>query len=375
MDLKKHFIIPIFLSNAGCPSKKKCIFCNQHASGGDSVALTETDQFIRKYLYDISKNNNMNEHSFEIAFYGGTFTALEINIQSRLMEGALVALAEFGVPPSRFKGIRISTRPDFITDEILKNLKSHNVKTIEIGVESFNDRVLEYSNRNYTGKCAYNALKSIKANGFELSVHLMCGLPFQTREIFMGDIFKTLEIEPEYARIHPLCVIKGTELEKLLDEKRTELFTDDAELIKQTSLALCYLESGGIKVIRIGILENEKFRKEVISGPAYPNLREIVEGEIHEALFQLLRREAPEIKTFEIKTASEKIKNYIIGYKKENIKKNSDIFLEIKNNLLYNNCDIKYEDFPYIQITGIKPFEFLKIVNRLDILKEYINNT
>ncbi len=370
----KHIIIPVFINNLGCPSNGKCIFCNQESSGGAASDITDSASFIKNYISEIFRAKIIPARlSFEIAFYGGTFTALEKEVQIKAFESSRGALEEtLAAAPCEcvFKGFRVSTRPDFIDGERLQTLADNGVKIVEIGVESFDDGVLNFSGRGYTGETASEAAKLIKSSGFGLCVHLMCGLPYQTRRVFFSDVNKAVSLAPDYARIHPLCVIRGTAAADIFKE-RPELFSGDEDLLNQTAYALASLELSGTVVIRVGILENDRFRKDVISGPSQPNLRELAESRIHSAIFDHLRRSVPGNGHFSVETADEKIKSHIIGYRKENILKNNDIILEIKNKMLYNGTEA---EAAYIYVSSTRREIFTKTFTRAEVLREYIDN-
>jgi histone acetyltransferase (RNA polymerase elongator complex component) len=362
----KHIIIPVFLNNSGCPSGGRCVFCNQAASGGQPCPPDSLEPYLKKYICDINKLNINNiEYTFEIAFYGGTFTALELELQSRYFSAARAAAENETAGGNKFTGFRVATRPDYISTDILSFLRDNEVKTIEIGVESFDGAVLEAAGRGYRPAAAIESIKLIKSRGFKLSLHLMCGLIGQSRDIFKKDAGILISLAPDYARIHPLCVIKGSKLGDMYKENKF-IPRPDAELIEETAYAMALFELNGIKVIRAGILENDNFRKEVLAGPAYPNLREIAESYIHGAVYDYIREKFERGRKVLISAGCEKTLNYLIGYKKINIKKNNDLYLEFKNKMLYNN-----ERIYYILISA-ENNELTYALTRPDVLKQYI---
>ncbi len=363
----KHIIIPVFLNNSGCPSGGRCVFCNQAASGGKPCAPDSLESYLKKYIFDINKLNINNiEYTFEVAFYGGTFTALEFKSQSLYFSAARRAVSENkDAIGNKFTGFRAATRPDYINSDILEFLKDNEVKTIEIGVESFDGGVLEAAGRGYRPQDAIESIKLIKNAGFKLGLHLMCGLIGQSRDIFIKDAEILLSLAPHYARIHPLCVMNGSKLGDMYKENK---FTprSDRELIEETAYAMALFELNGIKVIRAGILENDNFRKEVLAGPAYPNLREIAESYIHRPVYDFIREKFGRGRKVLISAGCEKTLNYLIGYKKTNIKKNNDLFLEFKNKMLYNS-----ERIYYILISA-ENNELSYALTRPDVLRQYI---
>lgn len=367
MHSPKHIIVPVFLNSLGCPSKTRCVFCNQSVSGGEPCGVSSVEELLRKFFGDVLRSNiGKTEYSFEIAFYGGTFTAIPIDEQAVFFAAAEKVLGEFGLlDERRFSGFRIATRPDYIDSATLSFLKERGVKTIEIGVESFDDKTLERSGRGYCSRTAIEALKLVKNSGFKLSVHLMCGLPGQPREVFVKDVEIAVSLAPDYARVHPLCVLTGSSLGEMYPAGKF-VPRPDRELVEETAYAMAAFELAGVRVIRVGIMENDKFRKEVLAGPAWPNLREIAEGVIHAPVYDLIRKKFAPGSKIAVWTKDEKTLNYLIGYKKENIEKNNDLFLEFKNKMLYNNKRISYI------LISAENIESFYAITRPEVLKQYI---
>ncbi|OQA77427.1 MAG: Oxygen-independent coproporphyrinogen-III oxidase 1 [bacterium ADurb.Bin243] len=370
MEPVKHIIIPVFLNNLGCPASGRCVFCDQAASGGTPCSPDSIESYLKNFISGLEKENiSKNEYSYEIAFYGGTFTALRRQVQASFFEAGRSALKAAGESRGgRFEGFRISTRPDFIDIETLSFLKENTVKTIEIGIESFDDGVLEKAGRGYSSAAAIASCDLIKKTGFKLSLHLMCGLEGQTRDVFLRDCSSLASAGPDYARIHPLCVMAGSRLGEFY-KAGGFVPRPDSELIEETAYAMSFFELNNIKIIRAGILENDKFRKEVLAGPAFPNLREIAESLIHSTVYDFIRAKFQRPSKIIIETGREKTLNYLVGYKKENIKKNNDLLLEFKNKILYNNAK---DAMPYILISA-ENNELTYVLTRPDVLKQYIN--
>ena len=146
--MKKHAIIPIFIPHLGC--ENDCVFCNQKiiTAKSDPVSPNDAEQTILEYLstlrvYDDIKKCD-NPPTVEIAFYGGSFTGLDIETQNKYLDLAL-KYKRLG----KIDKIHMSTRPDYINSAILDNLKAHQVDIIELGVQSFDEAVLKASKRGH----------------------------------------------------------------------------------------------------------------------------------------------------------------------------------------------------------------------------------
>ena len=170
--MKKQYIIPIFVPHLGCPND--CVFCNQKSISGQTKQVTkeEVKDTIEEHLKYINAKNT----SIEVAFFGGSFTAIDEKKQIELLEAANEYISN-GI----IESIRISTRPDYIDKDILKILKKYHVKTIELGVQSANDYILKKAGRGHNFKDVIKASKLIRWHGFILGHQMMVGLPDSTK--------------------------------------------------------------------------------------------------------------------------------------------------------------------------------------------------
>lgn len=202
--MNKHYIIPIFVPHLGCPHD--CVFCNQERITGLSTSVTseEVENIIEEHLKTFKSPSII-----EVAFYGGSFTAIDIEVQKSLLAIPLRYKKE-----KKIDYIRLSTRPDAIDDLILTNLKDHLVDTIELGVQSLNQEVLDLSGRGHTTDDVYEAVNLIKEYGFNLGLQMMVGLPGDTRERAINTCKEFIKLDPFCVRIYPTLVIVDTFLER-----------------------------------------------------------------------------------------------------------------------------------------------------------------
>lgn len=257
--------ISIFVPFNGCP--QQCSFCNQKTITGvqkqpaadDVKAAVETALKRRGYEY-------------EIAFFGGSFTAIEKEYMLTLLNAAY----EY-VKDGRVKGIRISTRPDAIDEEILEILKSKGVTSIELGAQSMDDEVLKANLRGHTAEDVETASKLIKKYGFELGLQMMTGLYLDTNEKAIETANKLIALEPDTVRIYPTVVLKGTLLAELYENEvyKPQTVDDAAELC---TMLLPMFENAGIKVIRLGLHSSEDIKKNMVAGSFHPAFGEIVQS-------------------------------------------------------------------------------------------------
>lgn len=187
--MKKQYVIPIFVPHLGCPND--CIFCNQKSISGQKKNMTrqEAKNIIETHLKSINKENSL----VEIAFFGGSFTAIEEKQQEELL-----GLAYEYIKNKKVDSIRVSTRPDYINKTILKRLKKYKVKTIELGVQSANDYVLKRANRGHNFEDVKKASKLIRWNGFTLGHQMMVGLPESSRADEINTAKALVKLKPKW---------------------------------------------------------------------------------------------------------------------------------------------------------------------------------
>ncbi|MDF2502766.1 radical SAM protein [Clostridium sp.] len=271
---RRHYIIPIFVPHQGCPHN--CVFCNQNTITGNENNAVNGEFVINtvdKYLKTMDTENSI----IEISFFGGTFTAIDIEKQRELL-----AVAKNYKNKGQIDFIRLSTRPDYINEFILDNLKNYEVDIIELGVQSMDEYVLKMAGRGHTAKDVYEASRLIKNYGFTLGHQIMPGLP---GDDFQKDIYtakEVLKLKPDICRIYPALVIKDTPMEKMyLDNVYKPYSLHEAIDICKTIYGM--FQSNNIKVIRIGLQPTDEINvgKELVSGPFHPAFRELVQGSIY----------------------------------------------------------------------------------------------
>ncbi|WP_373598306.1 elongator complex protein 3 [Paraclostridium bifermentans] len=306
----KKRIIPIFVPHRGCPHD--CIFCNQKKITGVSTDITSDDvrNIIEEYLTTIDK-----DASIEIAFFGGSFTAIDMDIQRNLL-----SVAKEYVDKGIVDDIRMSTRPDCISDEILTMLKEYKVSIIELGVQSLDDRVLVDSVRGHSDEDVFKSAKLIKQYGIKLGLQMMIGLPSDSESKCIYTAKKFIELKPDCVRVYPTLVVKETGLEKLLQEDKYIPFTleESIEIVKKV-LVLFYINN--INVIRVGLQATEDIAigKEVLAGPYHPAYRELVESKMYGDYIEYIIKKY-NAKSDVVVLVNKKNVSRILGNKKTNAK-------------------------------------------------------
>lgn len=356
--MSKHYIIPIFVPHLGCPHD--CIFCNQRKIASSLEDITEGDirETIERYLSYFKENSFI-----EIAFYGGSFTAIDIEKQKSFLNIAL-EYKDKGVVDE----IRLSTRPDAINDSILLHLEDYKVDTIELGVQSLCDDVLYKSGRGHNTKDVYQAVELIRNYNFKLGLQMMIGLPGDTFERSLFTARKFIDLKPECVRIYPTLVIKNTALESLRSENKYIPLTLN-KAVQWCTYLLVEFYTNDINVIRVGLqpTENIQLGKDVVDGPFHPAFKQLVESNIFKIVLSNY------IDSTNIETNGKVLKIYsnsknisdIAGQKSKNIDflKSNYNFKDVKvysKKMFKNILDIEIESY----FTSINIFNEMKKIKR-----------
>ena len=265
-------IIPIFIPHVGCPHD--CVFCNQKKIAGTVTPPT---------LYDVSSiiENALSKSGkgAEVAFYGGSFTAIE----SELMTGYLSAAHRF-IERGDVSHIRLSTRPDCISEDILETLWSFGVRTIELGAQSMNDSVLLKAGRGHTAEDTEKSARLIKSFGFSLILQMMTNLPGSSNELDIETAKKIASLSPDGVRIYPTVVIRDTALESLWRcGKYTPQTPDEAASLGAELISI--FEEKDIPIIRFGLNPTDDLSSgDALCGPYHPALGEMAQAARYLAL-------------------------------------------------------------------------------------------
>ncbi|HTG00715.1 MAG TPA: radical SAM protein [Nitrospirota bacterium] len=264
-------IIPFFIPHSGCPHQ--CVFCNQKKITGEQSAPAPSE--IASKITDYLRLHADGGQS-EVAFYGGTFTALPPDLQR-----AYLAPVQPEIQAGRIKHIRISTRPDSIDSSVLALLREYHVAVVELGAQSMDDNVLLRSGRGHTAADTVNALGLLKTNRFIVGVQLMPGLPGDTAATIQQTMERVIRLQPDFVRLYPALVLKDTAMENLYRTGNYSPLSLD-EAITVCKQAYLRLAKAGIIIVRLGLQPTAALSKPgtVLAGPYHPAFRQLVESEI-----------------------------------------------------------------------------------------------
>ncbi len=268
----KPFIIPVFLPHAGCPHR--CVFCNQATITGRHKTLSGQD--VRRQIDTFLGFKRNRGGRVQIAFFGGNF----LGIQKDTIKGLLTEAAEY-VSANGVDSIRFSTRPDTVDRQRLALIKNFPVATIELGVQSMNDRVLKCSHRGHSAADTVKAVQMLKEHEYEAGVQLMVGLPDDNAERALASARQAACLRPDFVRIYPTVVLAGSPLAAKY-KKGDYAPLSLAEAVRQVKDLYLLFKKESIPVIRMGLQANEDFAGDtaILAGPYHPAFGHLVYSEV-----------------------------------------------------------------------------------------------
>lgn len=268
----KYGMIPFFIPHVGCPHV--CTFCNQSRITEVSGIGYLTPEYITSTIKDYVGESKSDKY-WEVCFYGGSFSAINQDLQRQLLLPAYEALKE-----GRIDGIRCSTRPDAVSDSQLELLCSYGMKTIELGVQSMDDTVLSLAKRGHTSNDVKLAVKQLRKFGFTVGLQLLAGLLGDSWDTIIKTAIEISQLQPDFVRIYPVLVIENTELAEQYKAGIYEPLSLE-QALQYCSFLKTWFESHQITVIRTGLQSTEELDAghSLLAGPYEPAMGELVTNE------------------------------------------------------------------------------------------------
>ena len=304
--------IAIFVPHSGCPNA--CSFCNQRTISGTLKAPTPEE--VGKICEEAFEKNTVDPENTQIAFFGGSFTAIDRDTMVSLLEAAYPY-----VKSKKVSGIRVSTRPDAIDAEILDILKKYGVDSIELGIQSMRDEVLLKNRRGHSSEDVRKSAAMIKSYGFEFGAQMMTGLYGDDDEGAVYTAKEIVKLNPDTVRIYPTVVLKGTELERLAERGEYEPKGVE-ESVKLCVKLIKIFRKENVRIIRVGLHASDNVEGEAVGGAYHPAFHELCEAEImrEKIADELLKYEKGKYDVF----VNPKDVSKTVGQKRKNI-------VELKN--------------------------------------------
>lgn len=317
----KHSNLAVFIPHTGCPGT--CSFCNQHVIA-DTRKAPSAGEVDRQLAQAVSGLKN-NPAETEIAFFGGSFTAMEPEYML-----ALLNIADGYVKRFSLKGIRFSTRPDAVSPAVMELLSRYPVSAVELGAQSMDDAVLQLNRRGHTAQQVREACRRVREAGYELGLQMMVGLYGATVRSDLATADEFISLSPDTVRIYPTVILPGTALAdyyaqgKYIPYPLTDAVDLCAGIMKR-------LMRNGIRIIKVGLHASEELAKEQIAGIYHPAFRELCESRIYyDSACQVIAGALPVPEKLTL-LVNQRAVSKMVGQKKENIRKLSEQFqAEIK---------------------------------------------
>lgn len=311
-------VIPIFIPHLGCPHA--CVFCNQHRISGQSRTALPGAETVRKTIRIwLEQSSRGRRESVQVAFYGGSFTGLPLTQQEELLGAVAPFLAEGSV-----ESIRLSTRPDYVGTATAGFLSGHGVRTVELGAQAFDDRVLAASGRGHTTADIGRAVCHLREERLEIGIQLMLGLPGQTRFSLIQTVRQAIGLRPDFVRIYPTLVLRGTRLHALYRQGEYVPLTLDRAVVLAARMQNMF-KAKDIRVIRMGLQPGPELEESLIAGPYHPAFGELVYARL---MLQQVRKKLQELKKESaVLSISSRDVSIFRGMKSKNIKRLEELGL------------------------------------------------
>jgi len=330
--MKHYYTIPVFIPEKACPFR--CIYCNQYAitNAVDAPEPLEIREKIESYLCSIPSNATV-----KVGFFGGSFTGMPFEEQNRYLD-IVRPYIKFG----KIDSIQISTRPDYISGEILENLKKHHVKIIELGAQSMDDDVLIRSGRGHNADDTRNASSMIIKHGFELGLQMMVGLPGDNFDKTIKTAYEIISLGARYTRIYPTLAIRDTQLEHMYKSGEFKPLTLDQSIIYCKELVKIFIKNN-VTILRMGLHPSEGLLKwkNLVAGPFHISFKELVMTSLFGDIFASYTEKI--MGNNLVVAVSPKNINYAIGYNAVNKKMLSQKFKNVQFKADESLSGLQYE--------------------------------
>ncbi|MDD3619311.1 MAG: radical SAM protein [Desulfobulbaceae bacterium] len=267
------FVIPVFIPHQGCPHT--CVFCNQHTITGLAGPAPVTPDGVRAVIEQwLARSPGRIAGGAQVAFYGGSFTGLPRSRQGELLDG----VAPF-LEAGRVREIRLSTRPDYIDGPTVDFLRQRGVTIVELGVQSMDQVVLDACGRGHTPGQAVEAVRLLRRGGMQVGLQLMVGLPRETTASFLRTVREAARLQPDFIRIYPVLVLRGSELADMLARGKYRPLSLGGGVVRAARMKE-YFAARGIRVVRMGLQAGPELEKWLVAGPYHPAFGEMVNARI-----------------------------------------------------------------------------------------------
>lgn len=299
-------IIPFFVPELACPNR--CIFCNQHTISGwiKPLETKEIKPLIEQYLQSYKDNGR----KVEVAFFGGNFTGIDIETQKSYLQEVKPY-----IDSKIIDSVRISTRPDYISEDKLNFLKQNGVRTVELGAQSFDNEVLTKCGRGHNTEATIESANLINKYGFDLGLQMMIGLPADTEEKAINTAKTIVSLGAKNTRIYPTLVLHGTQLQTMYEQNLYQPLTMQQAVSQAAKIVPIFVDAN-VEILRIGLHPSSDLQdgSGFVAGPYHPAFGNLVYSKVWDNIFSELKTESKSI----IISVPKKQINSAVGHKAVN---------------------------------------------------------
>lgn len=215
------FMAGIYIHTPFC--KTRCIYCGFFST----TSLNMAEKHTERVCEELTERRNYTSEDIEtIYFGGGTPSQLPVEHLLRILN------CIYNIYNVRAKEITVECNPDDITAELLTSLRSMGVNRLSMGVQSFDDRRLNFIHRRHSASQARKAVKIAQSLGFDnISIDLMFGFPGQTLSEWKKDLEEAVSLGVQHISAYSLMYEEGTLLGRMLEEGKVKEISDETSLV------------------------------------------------------------------------------------------------------------------------------------------------
>jgi radical SAM protein (TIGR01212 family) len=211
-----------------------CIYCDPKGSGTGLYIEGKSLNEQLRYFLELFKKKNFKKFIAYFQSFSNTYAPLE----------KLKELYDIVFMDPSIVGLAIGTRPDCIDENVVNLLKTYQEKGyylwIELGLQSIYNETLKLINRGHTFEDFLKAYHLLKENDIPVVVHIIFGLPKETKEMMMETVKTLAKLKIDGIKFHALYIPKGSKMEEMYlkgEYKPLEM----EEYVELVALALTYL--------------------------------------------------------------------------------------------------------------------------------------
>ena len=202
----------------------RCIYCDYYKEINES----DIDQFVEAVTLEAEvRKSELNGEPIEtIYFGGGTPSRLSKKHFDKIFD---TLKNHFDITPDA--EITLEANPDDLTADYLAMLQQQPINRLSIGIQSFDDKELQFLSRRHTGAEAIQSVAAAQAAGFDnISIDLMYGLPHLTLEGWKRNIEQAVQLDIQHISAYHLIYEPDTHLYTLLQRGEVRPLNDELSL-------------------------------------------------------------------------------------------------------------------------------------------------